>query len=48
MGKDGIIQPIQFDTIYVEIKITLMQRPGIETGPPAWQASILPVNQRCK
>ena len=24
-----------------------MQRPGIEPGPPAWQASILPLNQRC-
>ena len=21
--------------------------PGIEPGPPAWQASILPLNQRC-
>ena len=26
---------------------TVMQRPGIEPGPPAWQASILPLNQRC-
>ena len=24
-----------------------LQRPGIEPGPPAWQASILPLNQRC-
>ena len=24
-----------------------MHRPGIEPGPPAWQASILPLNQRC-
>ena len=24
-----------------------MQRPGIEPGPPAWQARILPLNQRC-
>ena len=23
-----------------------MRRPGIEPGPPAWQASILPLNQR--
>jgi hypothetical protein len=26
---------------------TVMQRPGIEPGPPSWQASILPLNQRC-
>ena len=26
---------------------TLLHRPGIEPGPPAWQASILPLNQRC-
>ena len=25
----------------------LLHRPGIEPGPPAWQASILPLNQRC-
>ena len=25
----------------------IMHRPGIEPGPPAWQASILPLNQRC-
>ena len=25
-----------------------MHRPGIEPGPPAWQASILPLNHRCK
>ena len=24
-----------------------VHRPGIEPGPPAWQASILPLNQRC-
>jgi hypothetical protein len=24
-----------------------LHRPGIEPGPPAWQASILPLNQRC-
>ena len=24
-----------------------MHRPGNEPGPPAWQASILPLNQRC-
>ncbi|GIY08939.1 hypothetical protein CEXT_450631 [Caerostris extrusa] len=27
-------------------KISL-HRPGIEPGPPAWQASILPLNHRC-
>ena len=26
---------------------TDVHRPGIEPGPPAWQASILPLNQRC-
>ena len=25
----------------------MLHRPGIEPGPPAWQASILPLNQRC-
>ena len=25
-----------------------LHRPGIEPGPPAWQASILPLNQRCR
>ena len=25
----------------------IMHRPGIEPGPPAWQASILPLNHRC-
>ena len=29
-----------------KIKI-YMHRPGIEPGPPAWQASILPLNHRC-
>ena len=24
-----------------------LQRPGIEPGPPAWQARILPLNHRC-
>ncbi len=28
-------------------KKILVQRPGIEPGPPAWQARILPLNQRC-
>ena len=28
-------------------KGTRLHRPGIEPGPPAWQASILPLNQRC-
>ncbi len=28
-------------------KIIPLHRPGIEPGPPAWQASILPLNQRC-
>jgi hypothetical protein len=26
---------------------TNLHRPGIEPGPPAWQASILPLNHRC-
>nr|GBL91479.1 hypothetical protein AVEN_254824-1 [Araneus ventricosus] len=25
----------------------MVHRPGIEPGPPAWQASILPLNHRC-
>ena len=25
-----------------------LHRPGIEPGPPAWQASILPLNHRCR
>ena len=29
------------------LKIKSLQRPGIEPGPPAWQARILPLNQRC-
>ena len=29
------------------LKIKTLQRPGIEPGPPAWQARILPLNQRC-
>ena len=28
-------------------KEKLLHRPGIEPRPPAWQASILPLNQRC-
>ena len=28
-------------------KQKILHRPGIEPGPPAWQASILPLNQRC-
>ena len=28
-------------------KKAVLHRPGIEPGPPAWQASILPLNQRC-
>ena len=29
------------------IKPKNLHRPGIEPGPPAWQASILPLNHRC-
>ena len=29
------------------LKKKIMHRPGIEPGPPAWQASILPLNHRC-
>lgn len=28
-------------------RIRSLHRPGTETGPPAWQASILPVNHQC-
>ena len=30
-----------------KIEKKCLHRPGIEPGPPAWQASILPLNQRC-
>ena len=30
-----------------KVKNNVLHRPGIEPGPPAWQASILPLNQRC-
>ena len=26
----------------------IMHWPGIEPGPPAWQARILPLNHQCK
>ena len=29
------------------VKIFKLHRPGIEPRPPAWQASILPLNHRC-
>ena len=29
------------------LKIKTLQRPGIEPGPPAWQARILPLNHQC-
>ena len=28
-------------------KTKTLHRPGIEPGPPAWQARILPLDQRC-
>ena len=31
----------------ISLKTKNLQRPGIEPGPPAWQARILPLNQRC-
>ena len=38
-----------FYTLFYPSKILpkVLHRPGIEPGPPAWQASILPLNQRC-
>ena len=33
--------------LFVENLQNWLHRPGIEPGPPAWQASILPLNQRC-
>ena len=30
-----------------KVKLKYLHRPGIEPGPPAWQASILPLNHRC-
>ena len=40
-GASTFLEILHFHT-----KIKL-HRPGIEPGPPAWQASILPLNQRC-
>ena len=34
-------------TLSSKILPKVLHRPGIEPGPPAWQASILPLNQRC-
>ena len=39
----GIVEVVSV----AEILQKLLHRPGIEPGPPAWQASILPLNQRC-
>ena len=33
---------------FVKAMKKYLQRPGIEPGPPAWQARILPLNQRCR
>jgi hypothetical protein len=38
---------IIFVTIITKFNKRRLHRPGIEPGPPAWQASILPLNQRC-
>ncbi len=35
-----------FPIVRTDKKVS-MQRPGIEPWPPAWQARILPLNQRC-
>ena len=34
-------------TVLVTQCMKMLHRPGIEPGPPAWQASILPLNHRC-
>ena len=39
--------PIAFQLETAQLQNRL-HRPGIEPGPPAWQASILPLNQRCQ
>ena len=36
-----------FFKVMVQYLQKLLHRPGIEPGPPARQASILPLNQRC-
>ena len=38
---------IEFWIRMTELQYEKLQRPGIEPGPPAWQARILPLNQRC-
>ncbi len=57
LGVPRVIDVHRFDSIwngkcrFTKIKPyksrKYMHRPGIEPGPPAWQASILPLNQRC-
>lgn len=43
-----ILSPSTISTFLAKEKYTKrLHRPGIEPGPPAWQASILPLNQRC-
>ena len=41
LSKNGIRELVE------EEFVKKLQRPGIEPGPPAWQARILPLNQRC-
>ena len=49
IAKDCHKFPTKFHTQEKDLtqKKHILHRPGIEPGPPAWQASILPLNQRC-
>ena len=42
MQQERNYQEVQFN----ENELKVMRRPGIEPGPPAWQARIVPLNHR--
>ena len=46
-GEKGKFLKTAFMSQGVRNERKYLHRPGIEPGPPAWQASILPLNQRC-
>ncbi len=47
-GFSRITKKLVKRTTICRRKMITLHRPGIEPGPPAWQASILPLNQRCR
>ena len=46
-GTDDYICIIQEKKSLLTDEKSKLHRPGIEPGPPVWQASILPLNHRC-